>query len=161
MNRYILGAALLGALGCSGSRAAAPPGEVPGGRTEASSSSKDNELAAAWKRSCATQASDKIAIEYRDEPGGAAVLFTTEGDAARLRERVTEVARYHNSSEPQMAMQDLYSIPHTAKVSDIEGGVKLSLIANATNDDSTLRKGVQKDVWEMQRDGCAATNEAL
>jgi hypothetical protein len=115
----------------------------------------------AWKRSCSLEGEPHVELTYRDAPGGSTVLFTTAGDPTYLRRRVTEVARYHNSAAPTIAMHDLAAIPHTAMVQDIEGGIALTLFATNRQHVETLRINVQQDVWAMQKRGCGAGQEAL
>ena len=115
----------------------------------------------AWKRSCSREGEPRAKVEYEDAPGGAAVIYTTEGDPTYLRERAVEVARYHNTAAPARGMHDLADVPHTAMIEYIEHGVRLTLFTSARDDVEELRINVQQDVWAKQKRGCAAGQEAL
>lgn len=118
----------------------------------------------AFKRSCSEYAGAPVAITYEDAPGGAAVLYRTQGNVEKLRERTEHVARFHNDSTSKTPwLHDLYSIPHRAYVSPLPDGAKLVLIAKgiAKRRQDELRSHVQQDVWIMQRKGCGAGQEAL
>lgn len=114
-----------------------------------------------WRRSCREEGAAPVTLRYRDAPGGAAVEYTTTGDPAYLRERVTEVARYHNSGVPSTAMHDLADVPHTATVQEIEGGALLTLFTSDRIHMEELRIQVQRDVQIMRRHGCGRGQEAL
>jgi hypothetical protein len=118
----------------------------------------------AWKQSCQAYAAGPVELEYRDAPGGAAVIYRTRASQQRLRERADEVARFHNSSAAKTGtLHDLSSIPHRAYVEDVDGGVKLVLVAKTPRKDDLdrLRWNVQQDVSIMQRRGCQSGQEAL
>ena len=67
-----------------------------------------------------------------------------------LRSCVSELARAHDESTPGVVENDQFAIPHTARVQDVQGGIMMTLVASAQNDDTALRRDVQQDVWTMQ-----------
>ena len=117
--------------------------------------------APAWKRACSREGDAPVTLAYRDAPGGASVHYTTAGDAAYLRQRVTDVARYHNAAAPITGMHDLANIPHTAMVQELDNGIALTLFTSDRRHMEELRVHVQQDVWIMRRKGCGAGQEAL
>jgi hypothetical protein len=146
--------ALLCALACGCSGAGGP--HIPMGRTPLAEGEPPP-----WRTDCRREGDPPVKLGYRDAPGGASVLYTTEGDPTYLRARVTEVARYHNGGAPATAMHDLASVPHTAMVEQLEQGIVLTLFATERRHVDALRRQVQQDVWIMRRRGCAAGQEAL
>jgi hypothetical protein len=155
MNKIASTLASLVALGCGGAAQSHDEASLP-----AQKSMSAKESMAACERSCSPKLEAPVEIAYRDAAGGASVVFTTRGDPGALRECVSEVARSHDSATPSAVQDDLYAVPHTARVQDVQGGIMLTLIASAQNDYDQLRNDVQQDVWAMQH-GCAGGHELL
>jgi hypothetical protein len=150
MKFAFAGMALL-ALGCAGTQRT----------TNAQSTSSTAGTLHQRSAACVSQDHEPVEIAYRDAPGGGSVLFATDGSPDALRARVEQLAEFHNSNDTQLAMHDLYSIPHRAKVEPLERGAKLILTASANNDEDALRKSVQQDVEQLKAHGCIASEEAL
>ncbi|MET0284425.1 MAG: hypothetical protein ABW352_08140 [Polyangiales bacterium] len=148
MSKMVAASVVLLALGCAG----AQHGSHARGSANAGTANK---------RSAACESDQPVEIAYRDAPGGSSVSFATTGSVDALRERVNELAEYHNGSEDPLAMHDLNAIPHRAQVEPLERGAKLTLIASASNDTDALRKSVQQDVEQLKAHGCIAGQEAL
>jgi hypothetical protein len=110
---------------------------------------------------CVSQDHQPVEIAYRDAPGGSTVSFATDGSAEALRERVEELAEFHNSDLRQNEMHDLTAVPHRAEFEPAERGAKLTLTASANNDEDALRKSVQQEVEQLKAHGCIASQEAL
>jgi len=118
----------------------------------------------AWQRSCEEYAGAPVALEYQDGSGGAAVLYRTRGSVQGLRQRIAQVAAFHNGAGHKAPdMHDLYHIPHRAYVEDIEGGAKLVLVPKSMAPRllDELRRNVQQEVTRMQKHGCQHSQEAL
>jgi hypothetical protein len=118
----------------------------------------------AWKRSCEEYAGAPVQIGYHDASGGAAVTYRTKGDVQRLRQRTAEVANLHRRGRlTAPTVHDLYHIPHTAYVREIEGGAELVLLPKRPDGQTLeeLRRNVQQEVWIMQKRGCGKGQEAL
>lgn len=141
--------------------AACGPAEVP---VRSESVAERRVKPPAWRRSCTSYAKAPVHIDYQDASGGAAVLYTTRGDVAALRERTQKVAEFHNSSQPKLgAMHELYHLPHQAYVENLPQGAKLVLVSKRIDLASLaeLRRNVQQEVLNMQRRGCGTGQEAL
>jgi hypothetical protein len=137
--------------GCAGKQSPAPEGakEAPLDKP-------------AFMTGCDVYAEAPVQIGYEDATGGAAVLYHTAGNIAKLRERTNEVAAFHNGSQGKTAyLHDLRAIPHTASVEEIEDGAKLTLVSTRPRSQDALRKHLQQEVWTMQKQGCGASHEAL
>jgi len=118
----------------------------------------------AWKRSCTEYARAPVNVTYEEAVGGAAVVYTTQGDVAALRQRTREVAEFHNSSKSKVrALHDLFAIPHRAQAEDIEHGARLTLVPKSVRprDLESLRINVQQEVFTLRRRGCGTGQEAL
>jgi hypothetical protein len=145
--------AVLCLCGCAGGQSPAPQstGEEPVEKP-------------AFMRDCDLYAEAPVEIGYEDITGGAAVLYRTSGNVARLRERTQEVAKFHSGTQGKSRwLHDLRAIPHHATAEDIEGGAKLLLVSDRARPayQDSLRKNVQQEVWTMQKKGCGAGREAL
>jgi hypothetical protein len=151
MKKIVGLSAAIVALACGGSAQIHDEASLP-----ARESMSDKEAIAACDRTCNPRVEAPVEVAYRDASGGASVIYTTTGDADALRSCVSEVARAHGAVEPVLA-NDLYAIPHSARVQDVEDGIMMTLIASAQNDDTALRRDVQQDVWGMQR-SCVASD---
>ncbi len=149
-----IGVALL--LGCASCRAyGANSASVPGERRQ---------HLPAWRRGCREYAKAPVSISYQDAPGGAAVFYRTAGDAAALRARTEEVARFHNGGKAKIpALHELYHLPHRAFVEPLKDGAKLLLVPKRPDpsDLEVLRRNVQQEVFNMQRSDCGHGQEAL
>jgi hypothetical protein len=118
----------------------------------------------AWKRSCLDYAEGPITVDYQDSPNGASVIYRAKHGGEGLRVRAEEIARLHNGSASKAGvLRDLSSVPHTARVESVDGGVKLVLMVKTprTSDLERMRWAVQQNVSVMQRQGCQAGWEAL
>jgi len=114
--------------------------------------------------SCEKYAEAPVELGYEDTTAGAAVIYRTRGNVARLRERTREVAAFHNSSVGKTRwLHDLRSVAHSASVEDVEGGAKLTLLVTRIRPGAQdlLRIHVQKEVSNMQKQGCQVSHEAL
>jgi hypothetical protein len=81
-----------------------------------------------------------------------------------LRVRTAEVARFHNGGAAKVpALHELYHLPHRASVVPLEDGAQLVLVPKRAHpqDLDELRRNVQQEVFNMQRNGCGSGQEAL
>jgi hypothetical protein len=118
----------------------------------------------AWQRSCTEYARAPVNIRFEDAPGGAAVVYRSQGNAAALRRRTREVAAFHNSEASKVeALQELFEIPHWAYVEDVNGGAKLILVPKDALPHLlvALRLEVQQETLMLRRHGCGTGPEAL
>jgi hypothetical protein len=118
----------------------------------------------AWKRSCTAYARAPVGVHYEDAPGGAAVVYRTQGDVAALRQRTREVAQFHNSAASKLgALHDLFAIPHRAHVEEVEDGARLVLVPKGARPQrvDALRVQVQQETMMLRRRGCGTGQEAL
>ncbi len=131
---------------------------------QGASRAEHDERKPAWRRTCTEYARAPVAIIYQDAPGGAAVLYRTQGDAQALRVRTEQVARFHNGGAAKIpALHELYHLPHRASVEALDDGAKLVLVPKhpEARDLDELRRNVQQEVFNMQRKGCGRGQEAL
>jgi hypothetical protein len=95
-----------------------------------------------------------------DVEGGAAMVFTTTGDVAELRRRVTRMAAMHNQppqegGKPGGMMGGEMKMPQaTALTEDVEGGARLVLTAKAPEKVAELREHVRNHAAKMASGHC-------
>lgn len=150
MKTYFGAACLLVLLGCA-----------HGSGTTRSQKVSEQQLA--WARVCEGEPGAPVHINYEDASGGAAVLFTTQGDPSPLQEHAEQVARLHNRGARELSGNDLSEVrlPHTAEVEQLQNGAKLTLLPRRPTDLDGLRRHVQQDITWMKRHGCTTSTEVL
>jgi hypothetical protein len=114
--------------------------------------------------SCELYAEAPVTLSFENATAGAAIIYQTTGNVARLRERTQEVAKFHNGTLGKTRyLHDLRMIEHSATVEDVEGGAKLTLLVDRVRPGAqdSLRNHVQQEVTNMQKLGCEASHEAL
>jgi hypothetical protein len=159
MKRTILGLALAGSIfGCASS------GETGNGQ----STTPTDEHAHNCQMCPMHVAGTTVAAS--DVEGGVALDFTSTGDVSELRDRVRHMAEMHNthhaSGDVAEAHEEhgegdeagahacLMMPPATASVSELEGGVRLSLLATDPADITALRERAHAHADSMSRGTC-------
>lgn len=118
----------------------------------------------AWERSCTEYARAPVSVRFEDVPGGAAVVYRSQGNLAALRQRTREIADFHNSPTSNVgAPHDLFEVPHRAYVEEVKDGARLVLMPNSTRPQllDALRLEVQEETLMLRRHGCGTGPEAL
>ena len=98
-------------------------------------------------------------VSTSETPDGIAIVFTTAGDLAPLRDHTRHMAAMHEqmmsggmrgSGEAMMKM-----VPSKARAEDIEGGARIVLTPNDPSQLAALRDHVRRHVDAMKRQaGC-------
>lgn len=86
-------------------------------------------------------------VTAQDTQDGVAVVFTTSGDVAQLRERVHEMAAMHE----HMMMR---AVPSTARAEDIDGGARIVLVPKDAAQLTELRAHVHAHAEQMAAGHC-------
>jgi hypothetical protein len=91
-------------------------------------------------------------VAVSDVEGGVALAFTTStGDVAQVRERARRMAAMHDG-RPGMGMGMMPAA--TATVEDIDGGARITLVANDPAQEDALRQHVRMHAERMQGGEC-------
>jgi hypothetical protein len=85
------------------------------------------------------------------------MLFTApDEELAELRDRVRELAAYHNREQGRLAM---VTMPHQAEAVVLDNGAQLVLTTRINNDVQTLQQEVENEVQWMQGGHCPGAGE--
>jgi hypothetical protein len=98
-----------------------------------------------------------VELKFAQTTGGGSMLFTApDTELGELRDRVRELAAYHNREQGRLAM---VTMPHQAEAVALDNGAQLVLTTQINNDVQVLQQEVENEVQWMQGGHCPGAGE--